>query len=109
MKQARIIYALLLCVVLGVFFGVYQFYFKEKLAAYARDAAQCASLEKRLKDLEDYFDRHKPDEIVRNWRSQVVPWTEAIVDRTKFFTYGDWYKHEMPPKEGGGHSEILVR
>ncbi len=102
MNKARIIYALALCTVLGIFFGVYQFYFKEKLAAYQRDAVLCQKLEERLKDLEEFFQKSDPDTIVREWRSQVVPWTEAIIDRAKFFTFGDWYEHEKPPKEGGG-------
>lgn len=101
MSKGRIISAIILFAVLGVFGGVYQFYFKEKLEVYKRDQEFKEKLEAKLKELENTFSRCKPDVLIREWRTQVQPWRDAVEERAQYFNLGGWGQHELPPEEGG--------
>lgn len=101
MNKGRIIYAAILLAVFGVFGGVYKFYFEAKLKAYSQDDQLKNKLEGVLEDLETTFSNTDPDLLTREWRTQIVPWGDAIADRASFFTMGNWFDHEMPPKEVG--------
>jgi hypothetical protein len=100
MKKGQLIYAAILLSILGVFAGVYKFYFEAKLAAYTQDENTKKALEAALDDLEQSFSRTDPEVLTREWRGQTVPWSDAVAARAGFFHWGGWYDHETPPKEG---------
>jgi hypothetical protein len=100
MTKGRIISAIVLFAVLGAFGGVYQFYFKTQWEAYSQDEQLRQKLEATIKDLQETFGGVAPEQLVRAWRAEVQPWTDAMAERGKFFNFGNWYDHEAPPKEG---------
>jgi hypothetical protein len=100
MTKPRIIGVLILVGVLAVFGAVYQFYFAKQLAEYAKDRQQQKMLQSLYESLTTEFSGTKPEELTQAWRLQVQPWTDALLDRTKFFNLGDWQEHDQPTKEG---------
>jgi len=100
MRRNQIIFGTILLLVLGSFGGVYQFYFKDKLAQYAKDAAFRKELEGVAADLATFFSATKPQTVIQLWRNEVQPWVEALEQRAKYFDNGGWYKHETPPEAG---------
>lgn len=100
MKRNQIIFGTILLLVLSSFGGVYQFYFKEKLAQYAKDAAFRKELETAASDLATFFSGTAPEVVISRWRNDVQPWAEVLEQRAKYFDNGGWYKHETPPETG---------
>lgn len=99
MTKERIIYAAVLLAAIASFGGVYQFYFKGKLSEYARDEAYKQMLQQTFDELEQTFAGVKPEVFVSEWSRRVQPWRDAVRQRSTFFTFGDWYDHESPPKD----------
>ncbi len=103
MTKARIIYVLILAAVLSVYVAVYQFYFKEKLALYRQDVQLRDTLEGAYANLQEKFGGAKPEVVVREWRTQIQPWSDAVLDRAKYFNYGDWFiPRETIPTQSTG-------
>lgn len=100
MRRNQIIFGTVLLLVLSAFGGVYQFYFKEKLAQYARDAAFRKELEGAAADISTFFSGTDPEVVISRWRNEVQPWAELLEQRAKYFEDGGWYKHETPPETG---------
>ncbi|HPO16533.1 MAG TPA: hypothetical protein PLI09_24065 [Candidatus Hydrogenedentes bacterium] len=103
MTKARIIYTLILAAVLSVYVAVYQFYFKGKLEVYRQDVQLKDTMERSYEDLKTTFMGVKPEVIVREWRSQVQPWSDTVLTRAKYFNYGDWFTpFETIPVQNAG-------
>lgn len=100
MTKGRIIYAVTLLAVLSAFGAVYQFYLKEKLEAYHQDELLKKALEDTYSSLAQTFSNTSPEKLVQIWKFQSQPWNDALEERSKYFTAGDWFDHESPPKEG---------
>ncbi|MFM1918465.1 MAG: hypothetical protein RLZZ303_99 [Candidatus Hydrogenedentota bacterium] len=100
MRRNQIIFGSVLVLVLAAFGGVYQFYFKEKLAQYNRDKQFRKDLETSAEELSTFFSGVKPDTVISRWRNQVQPWADALNDRAEFFNDGQWFDHEEPPAQG---------
>lgn len=99
MKRERLIWGSILFLALAGFFSVYQFYFKEKLAAYARDTIARNHAEEAYKKLSQVFQETDPDGVIDMWRNVVQPWKDAVLDRGKFFNDGGWWEHTKPSEE----------
>jgi len=100
MTKGRIIYAVTLLIVLSAFGAVYQFYLKEKLKKYHEDELLKESLQKTYDSLSETFHNTSPEKLVQIWKFQIQPWNDALEERKSYFTFGDWFQHEAPPKEG---------
>jgi hypothetical protein len=100
MNRARIISAVVLLAVLGVFGAVWQFYLKERLAEYTRDEVLRDNLEQTYTELKTTFKGYKPELLTQAWQSQVSPWTEALASRGGYFDVEGMYEVDKYP-EGG--------
>lgn len=100
MTRARIISALILFAVLGVFGAVYQFYLKGKLEMYSRDLRMKDNLETAYAGLNSTFKGYKPEVLTKAWVSQVQPWNEALASRGGFFNVDGMYEQEVYPENG---------
>jgi hypothetical protein len=96
MKRERILWTLVLFAVLGAFLGVYQFYFKQKLANYAKDAIALKNAKAAYTQLKTTFEGYNPDDVIGAWRGVVQPWKESVLDRGKYFNDGKWFEHTAP-------------
>ena len=96
MKRERLMWGFILFAVLGAFFSVYQFYFKEKLAAYAKDAIAKKNAEDSYKQLRQSFEGTDPKGVIDMWSNVVQPWKDAVLDRGKYFNDGGWSEHTRP-------------
>lgn len=96
MNRERILWTSVLVLALATFGGVYQFYFKEKLASYASHVIVKKNAEDAYKNLVDKFEGANPDEVIRLWREVVQPWKESVIERGKYFDDGGWREHEKP-------------
>jgi hypothetical protein len=101
MTRGRIINALVFLVVLGVALGVYLFYFKDKLKDYKDDLTFQQSLEQLADSLEEDFDNTRPEVIIGAWKNQVIPFTDDINSRAKYFGKAGWSDHEKYAKGEG--------
>lgn len=99
--QARIVGILAVVLAIGAFGGVYQFYFKDKLASYASDETLRNDLHSTYNGLVEKFGGGQPKELTRLWVSRVPDWVAARDARAKFFKLGDWFEHERPPEDVG--------
>jgi len=99
MSRERIISGLVAFLVIASFGGVYQFYFREKLATYVRDENFKTSLDTLYNSLRNDFQETRPEDLISAWNSAVQPWNEAIIDRGRYFTFSNWLDHEKPSKE----------
>lgn len=98
--RERIIVGIIFSAILLAFGAVYQFYIKPQLAKYAADLELKNTLEAKFHELETNFSGVLPEVLTAEWRAQVQPWTNAKLERARYFTFGDWNEHETPPKEG---------
>lgn len=99
MKKERVIWGLILFAVLASFFSVYQFYFKEKLAAYAKDAIAKKNAEDAYTKLKTTFEGFKPDDVIAAWSGEVQPWKDAVLERGKYFDDSGWREGTKPPED----------
>ena len=99
--RARIISILSIVLAIAAFAGVYQFYFKDKLAAYASDEVLRNDLKNTYTNLNEKFGGGYPEELTRLWESRVPDWVAAREMRSKFFNISDWFEHKNPPDDVG--------
>lgn len=99
MKKEQLFWAALLFLALGAFFGVYQFYFKQKLADYAKDAIAKKNAEDAYQRLSDTFGGYKPDDVIQAWAGVVQPWKEAVLERGEFFNDAGWREGTKTPED----------
>lgn len=99
-SRGTIIYVTVLFSCFLVFLGIYYFFLHRQLAQYRKDEELKELYERTLRDLENTFSKTDPELLIREWRAQVVPWEEALKERSKFFNLSNWSEHETPPKEG---------
>lgn len=100
MRRNQIIFGSILVLVLASFGAVYQFYFKEKLAQYNKDAQFRKDLQAAAEDLSTFFSGTSPETVITLWSNEVQPWAESLQQRAGYFNTGDWFKHETPPESG---------
>lgn len=98
-KRERIISMVLLLMMAGVFLGVYQFYFKDKLAAYKQNEDFHGQLVAALDTMSKTFHGSNPELAVEAWSAQVNPWSDARRQRAGYFMFGDWLKVDEYPKK----------
>lgn len=79
--------------------AVDRFYFREVHNDLEKDRSTLADLEKRLKTLEDTFNRTRPEEVIKAWKGEVEPWRTAVNMRTAFFRMKDAFKFNPIPVE----------
>lgn len=99
-SRGTLIYIAVMTASFLLFAGVYYFFLQKQLTAYKKDEDLKKAYENALKDLETTFSQTDPQVLIREWRSQVVPWEEALKERAGFFNLSNWTDHEIPPKEG---------
>jgi hypothetical protein len=99
MKKEQIIWGLILFAVLGAFGGVYQFYFKEKMASYAKDAIAKKNAEDAYSKLNTTFEGFKPDDVIAAWSGVVQPWKDEVLERGKYFNDSGWREGTKPPED----------
>lgn len=101
MTKERLLYIGVLLAALASFGAVYQFYFKERLEEYARDERFKGELQLVYNNLTETFHGTDPETFTQMWVAGVQPWRQTLEDRAAFFTFGDWYDHDMPPEDVG--------
>jgi hypothetical protein len=98
--RGRIIYISILLAAAAVFFAVYWFYFKDKLATYARDREFKESLLTCYRELHEDFEGVKPEIFANVWTQQIQPWRDALAEAAEYYNVGGWAEHEPYPEEG---------
>ena len=101
MTKERLLYIVVLLLALASFVGVYVFYFKDKLEEYAEDEKFKDQMQTVYDKLSETFWKTKPEVYATLWVGRVQPWRDALRYRAEFFSFGDWYEHEMPPEDVG--------
>lgn len=101
MSRERIIYSGVLVLILAAFGAVYQFYFKEKLEQYRENIVYRDQLKGVLEQLQNTFGRVKPDVLASRWREEVQPWRDAVLERSRYFGFGDWREHPKYDEDTG--------
>lgn len=96
--RSRVIGLLILVGVLGAVGASYKFYFQKKLEAYSRDQKFHDMLDSTLKELNNTFHGTRPEVVTEAWSAQVVPWNDALTQRTSYFSFGTWLDHEKYPQ-----------
>lgn len=99
MNRDRVIYISALVLMFGVCFGVYQFYFKAKLAKYAQDKALLESLNTTYGSLNSTFKDEDPDTVIAQHSAVVESWKDAISARLPYFNDSEWREYEKPPED----------
>ncbi len=99
MNRDRVIYISVLVLMVAVCFGVYQFYFKAKLAKYAQDKALLESLNSTYSGLNSTFKDEVPDTVIAQHRAVVESWKDAISARLPYFNDSEWREYEKPPED----------
>jgi hypothetical protein len=99
-SRGSLIYITVLLLSFLLFAGIYYFFLQKQLEEYKKDEDLKKNYEAALMDLEQTFSQVDPETLIREWRTQVVPWEEALKQRAKFFNISNWADHEVPPKEG---------
>jgi len=99
-SRGTIIYITVLLLSFSLFAGIYYFFLQKQLVEYKKDEDLKKTYEAALMDLEQTFSQTDPETLIREWRTQVIPWEEALKQRAKFFNISNWAEHEVPPKEG---------
>lgn len=100
-NQGRILSILALIAAISAFGAVYQFYFKEKLAEYAKDEILRNDLQTAYNDLKDKFGGGHPEELTRLWVGALPAWEASRDQRSKFYNFSDWFEHNAPPEDIG--------
>jgi hypothetical protein len=90
MKKQHIFTILILLVIAGVVGAGYQFYFKEQLAKYAENEEFLIGIQAKHVELDNKFQRKKPDEEVAKYNGLVNPWAEAVDRRARVFSIDEY-------------------
>lgn len=99
MNRDRVIYISVLVLMVAVCLGVYQFYFKAKLAKYAQDKALLEALNTTYSGLNSTFKDEDPDTVIAQHSAVVESWKDAISARVPYFNDSDWREYEKPPED----------
>ena len=99
MTRDRVIYGVVLFAVFAACFAVYQFYFKAKLEKYAQDKQLLENLNTSYTNLSSTFKNEDPDVVIRQYKSVVEDWRDAIESRVSYFNDAEWREHEKPPED----------
>lgn len=78
--------------------AVYQFYFKDRLATYAENRSKYEELDGRLTRVGKLFNTTKPEAVVAMWSGAVIPWKDALTERSAYFNIKDVYDADPPPE-----------
>ncbi|HOC68103.1 MAG TPA: hypothetical protein PKO23_04795 [Candidatus Hydrogenedentes bacterium] len=97
--KGQIIGTLLLLMVFGIMFAVWQFHFKAIFDGYKEDERLRASLEETMSKLQETFQGYKPELLIEAWQNEIQPWRNAREERGVYFNFGDWYQIEVTPPE----------
>ncbi|MCC6142986.1 MAG: hypothetical protein IT368_04165 [Candidatus Hydrogenedentes bacterium] len=96
--RGRVISFIAFLLLFGGMGGVYLFYFKDKLAAYALDEQKAKTFESRYTELADAFHGVDPQKLIPIVRGAIPAWQQAVEQRAQFFNFGDWFEYEEPPE-----------
>lgn len=98
LTREHIIPIVALIIVIGVIGGVYQFYYKQKVAEYNEAAETLETYKTVLDRLEKTFENHDPAVLIQHYNMQVQPLAEDVVRRAQFFNIGDVLDVEPVPE-----------
>ena len=88
MNRVYVVTVLAVVAVVAALGGAYQFYFKAKIDQYRQHQTQKTQLEKKLTDMQNVFSGVKPERLVEEWKNQVNPWFNAVIEEGRFFNLG---------------------
>jgi len=84
---------------LGVVGGVYQFYYRERLAEYQQNIQDEEKFADALNELESKFEGCKPQKLISAINGEVNPMLEELRDRAAFFAVNDLLEIEPIPQD----------
>ncbi len=99
MRREYIIAILIVALLAGGVFAVYQFYLKERLEKYAEDQLRLEQLEEKYTDLKEKFNNTQPKVVIEDVANRVNPWKEAVDQRGKYFNVGNFREFDPVPDE----------
>jgi Tfp pilus assembly protein PilO len=99
MSRHHIITALAFVLVVGTLAAVYQFYFREKLEAYAKAKQEMTQLANRLTELNGKFHSTHPQVYLPAVKGAVRPFQEAASQRAQVFNMRDMWVAETVPED----------
>jgi hypothetical protein len=88
-RREYVIAILVLIVLLVMVGGVYQFYYKQRLAEYANNVTRLQAFESAMTRLDGAFSGYQPDVIIKRYRELVEPLREEVLRRASYFNTGD--------------------
>lgn len=99
MRREYIIAIVIVSLLGGSVFAVYQFFLKERLEGYAEDQLRLEQLEKRYGELSEKFNNTKPKVVIEDVANRVNPWKEAVDQRGDYFNIGEFETIEPVPDD----------
>jgi hypothetical protein len=99
MRREYIISVVVLLVIGGVVFGVYQFYLKERLEKYAADQLKLEQLHAKYEELDRKFEGHRPEDVIQDIKNRVRPWEEAVETRAGYFNMASFREFDPVPND----------
>ena len=97
-RKEHIVAIVVVALLAGGGVAVYQFYYKQELAAYALNLRRLDDLEKTLSRLQATFSGYKPDVLVAANRGGIQPLADEVVQRSTFFNTSDWLQIDPIPQ-----------
>ena len=99
MRREYIIAIVVMALIGGGVFAVYQFYLKERLEKYAKDQLQLEQLTTKYTELKTKFNNTVPKKVIEDVANSVNPWKEAVDERGEYFNVGDFRVIEPVPDD----------
>jgi len=99
LRREYIIAIVIVALLGGGVFAVYQFFLKERLEGYAKDQLKLEQLEKKYVELSEKFENTKPKAVIEDVANRVNPWKEAVDQRGDYFNIGDFKKIDPVPED----------
>ncbi len=99
MRREYIIAIVVMALIAGGVFAVYQFYLKERLEKYAKDQLRLEQLTTKYTELKTKFNNTQPQKVIEDVAGRVNPWKEAVDDRGEYFNIGDFRTIDPVPDD----------
>lgn len=97
LRKEYIVALVALLVFGGGGYAVWKFYFSAQLEQYRADVKNLETLKAKLEELQKRFGNQKPEDILTQYTQLVQPWSEALDERAKFYSFQSFVKVETPP------------
>ena len=98
MRRSYIVFGVVVLVIAGAAFGLWQFYFSAQLQRYRDDITRRDQLKTARDHLRDLFGTGKPETMISKMAEKVEPWDQAVARRGQYFSTTRFINLEKVPE-----------